>query len=99
MTAKPRRRVNSVRTQAAAAGAASIPAGAMTESASGLARSYATRAIETLVAVMTDGAATPAARVAAAKEILDRGFGRPAAENAADGAVHLRVGKLIWGGD
>lgn len=41
-----------------------------------LAQSHARKAIETLVEVMSDAGATPAARVGAASELLDRGFGR-----------------------
>jgi hypothetical protein len=43
-----------------------------------LAQAYTTEAIETLVAIMADGNAPPAARVAASNAILDRGYGRPA---------------------
>jgi hypothetical protein len=42
-----------------------------------LARSYSTRAIETLVKVMENGRGKSSARVAAAVALLDRGFGRP----------------------
>ena len=41
-----------------------------------LAQQHAKAAIETLVSVMTDVGATPSARVSAAGEILDRGFGK-----------------------
>lgn len=41
-----------------------------------LAQQHAQKAIETLVSVMSNEDATPAARVSAAGEILDRGFGR-----------------------
>ena len=41
-----------------------------------MAQVHAKKAIETLVEVMSDKAATPSARVGAASEILDRGFGR-----------------------
>lgn len=41
-----------------------------------LAQKHAEKAITTLVEVMSDERATPAARVSAASEILDRGFGR-----------------------
>ena len=43
-----------------------------------LCKSRAVDAINTLAAVMTDVEAPPAARVAAANAILDRGFGKPA---------------------
>jgi hypothetical protein len=41
-----------------------------------LAQQHAQTAIDTLVEVMTDREATPNARVSAASELLDRGFGR-----------------------
>lgn len=41
-----------------------------------IAQHHAPAAIKTLVEVMSDVAATPSARVSAAAEILDRGFGR-----------------------
>ena len=41
-----------------------------------LARVHAPEAIATLVSVMKSNKATPSARVAAASELLDRGFGR-----------------------
>lgn len=41
-----------------------------------LAQAHAKEAILTLVEVMTDKLATPSARVSAASELLDRGFGR-----------------------
>lgn len=40
-----------------------------------MAQAHAKKAVETLVEVMSDVGATPSARVAAASEILDRGFG------------------------
>ena len=40
-----------------------------------LAQAHAKKAVETLVEVMSDTQATPSARVSAASEILDRGFG------------------------
>ncbi len=43
-----------------------------------LAREHSAAAIATLAKIMLDDAAPPAARVAAANSILDRGFGRPA---------------------
>jgi hypothetical protein len=43
-----------------------------------LARSHTETAISTLVGVMNQSAAPPAARVAAASAILDRGWGKPA---------------------
>ncbi len=41
-----------------------------------MAQKHALKAIETLAEVMTNIGATPAARVSAASELLDRGFGR-----------------------
>lgn len=43
-----------------------------------LAREHTTEAIETLLNVMRNGKAPPAARALAANSILDRGYGRPA---------------------
>lgn len=40
------------------------------------ARGYSTEALETLATVMRDPEAPPAARVTAARELLDRGFGK-----------------------
>ena len=40
------------------------------------ARGYSQEALETLAAVMRDPKAPPAARVTAARELLDRGFGK-----------------------
>ena len=56
-----------------------------------LARSYTRSALRVLVGVMGCKDATPAARVAAANAILDRGWGRPtqALEGTRDGAVEL----------
>lgn len=44
----------------------------------GLAQAYTAQAIEVLAAIMRDETAPPAARRAAASELLDRGHGRPA---------------------
>lgn len=41
-----------------------------------MAQKHAQQAIDTLVEVMSDREATPTARVSAASELLDRGFGR-----------------------
>jgi predicted Zn-dependent protease len=43
-----------------------------------LASEYTERAVKTLAEVMEDPGAPPAARVAAADKLLDRGYGRPA---------------------
>jgi len=44
-----------------------------------LAREHTEAALATLVAIMGDETAPPAARVAAAGHVLDRGYGKPAA--------------------
>ncbi|MCO8160963.1 hypothetical protein NRB16_24545 [Pseudomonas sp. LJDD11] len=41
-----------------------------------IAQSYGEEAITALVEILRDGEAPPAARVAASKEILDRGYGK-----------------------
>ena len=43
-----------------------------------LARKHTGKAIETLVSIMANPKAAPAARVSAANALLDRGYGRPA---------------------
>jgi hypothetical protein len=53
-----------------------------------LASEYTERAVKTLVEVMEDPDAPPAARVAAADKILDRGHGRPAV------TIEANIGKL-----
>lgn len=53
-----------------------------------LAGEYTERAVKTLVEVMEDPDAPPAARVAAADKILDRGHGRPAV------TIEANIGKL-----
>jgi hypothetical protein len=42
-----------------------------------LAREHTGKAIETLVAIMSNPKAAPAARVSAANSLLDRGYGKP----------------------
>jgi hypothetical protein len=42
-----------------------------------LAREYTAEAIQTLVSIMTNTKAAPAARVSAANALLDRGYGKP----------------------
>jgi len=42
-----------------------------------LAREYTGKAVETLVSIMSDPKAPPAARVSAANALLDRGYGKP----------------------
>jgi hypothetical protein len=64
-----------------------------------LARSHTRTAINVLVGVMRHPQATPAARVAAANAILDRGWGKAtqAIENGNDGALELihRIERVI----
>jgi hypothetical protein len=54
-----------------------------------LARSHTRTALNVLVGVMRSNEATPAARVAAANAILDRGWGK--APQAIDGAATLEL--------
>jgi hypothetical protein len=42
-----------------------------------LAREHTGEAVETLVSIMTNHKAAPAARVSAANALLDRGYGKP----------------------
>jgi hypothetical protein len=42
-----------------------------------LARAHTGEAVQTLVSIMTDRKAAPAARVSAANALLDRGYGKP----------------------
>jgi hypothetical protein len=42
-----------------------------------LAREHTGEAVETLMSIMTDPKAAPAARVSAANALLDRGYGKP----------------------
>jgi hypothetical protein len=64
-----------------------------------LARSYTRSAIRVLVGVMGSNEATPAARVAAANAILDRGWGRApqALESGSGGPLELihRIERVI----
>jgi hypothetical protein len=54
-----------------------------------LARTYTKEAVETLAAIMRNEKSPPAARVAAANGLLDRGYGRPpqALEHSGNGVV------------
>jgi hypothetical protein len=54
-----------------------------------LARTYTKEAVETLAEIMRNGKSPPAARVAAANGLLDRGYGRPpqALEHSGNGVV------------
>jgi hypothetical protein len=56
-----------------------------------LARSHTRKALNVLVGVMRSNTATPAARVAAANAILDRGWGKApqAIDNGNGGALEL----------
>ena len=49
-----------------------------------LARKHTGKAIETLVSIMANPKAAPAARVSAANALLDRGYGRPAQHISGD---------------
>jgi hypothetical protein len=64
-----------------------------------LARSHSRTALNVLVGVMRSNEATPAARVAAANAILDRGWGKPAQalESANGGALEMihRIERVI----
>jgi len=64
-----------------------------------LARSHTRKALNVLVAVMRHPNATPAARVAAANAILDRGWGKATQplEGSNDGALELihRIERVI----
>ena len=50
-----------------------------------LAREHTTQAIQTLVGIMANKEAPPAARVTAANALLDRGYGKPAQTLGGDG--------------
>lgn len=56
-----------------------------------IAQSYGADAVKTLAEMMKDKKAPPAARVAAAKELLDRGYGRAKQEMEHTGGVTLNV--------
>lgn len=56
-----------------------------------LAREHTSEAIETLISVMRDKSAPPASRVTAAREVLDRGYGRPAMELALDASLNTQI--------
>lgn len=64
-----------------------------------IARSHTEAAINALLSVMNQPESPPAARVAAANSILDRGWGKPAQpiENGEDGAFELihRIERVI----
>ncbi len=60
-----------------------------------LAREYTGDAIEALVEVATEKTSTPAARVSAAREILNQGWNSPAKRiveaNVSEGGIHLHL--------
>jgi hypothetical protein len=64
-----------------------------------LARSHSRTALNVLVGVMRSNEATPAARVAAANAILDRGWGKPmqALQSGNGGALEMihRIERVI----
>jgi hypothetical protein len=71
-----------------------------------LAREHTSEAVETLVSIMTNPKAAPAARVSAANALLDRGYGKPPQHITGEGGpsyvVRLpepckTVGKPVWG--
>jgi len=61
------------------------------------ARAYAGAALKTLAQIMSNDEASDSARVAAAKEILDRGYGRAAQTHAlqAEGDVRVVIRHLV----
>lgn len=56
-----------------------------------LARQHTQRALETLVEVMVDGDAPPNARLNAAQQLLDRGWGKPTSHNEVSIDVYDRM--------
>ncbi len=56
-----------------------------------LAREHAADAIATLAAIMKDSAVVPAARVAAANSLLERGFGKPVQEVSGPDGSPLKI--------
>jgi len=50
-----------------------------------LARAHTSDAVQTLVSIMTNTKAAPAARVSAAKALLDRGYGKPPQQITGEG--------------
>ena len=60
-----------------------------------LARSHTETAIKTLVGIMQESKAPPAARVAAAQAILDRGWGKPSQPIDGDGEGGPLVVKIV----
>lgn len=60
-----------------------------------LARQHTPEAIQTLADIMTDTEAPPAARVAAANGILDRGYGRAPASLKVEGTPESTIIAMI----
>lgn len=56
-----------------------------------LARTYTAAAVKTLVGIMKQPKAPPAARVAAANSLLDRGWGKPAQALTGEDGGPLKV--------
>jgi len=56
-----------------------------------LARSHTETALKTLAGIMEQADAPPAARVAAANSLLDRGWGKPVQAIANDGDTPLKL--------
>ena len=56
-----------------------------------LARQHTTQAIQTLVGICTNKEAPPAARVAAANAILDRGYGKPSQHISGDATQNFVI--------
>lgn len=64
-----------------------------------LARSHTEQAVKVLVGIMNQRKAPPAARVAAANSLIDRGWGKAATvlENGGDGPLQILVRKFVEG--
>jgi hypothetical protein len=56
-----------------------------------LARKHTSKAVETLVSIMTNTKAEPAARVSAANSLLDRGYGKPPQHISGDPQYVVRL--------
>jgi hypothetical protein len=60
-----------------------------------LARSYTRKSVKVLAGIMMQEKAPEAARVAASKELLDRGWGKPAQSHTGpDGEGPIQFGKI-----
>ena len=66
-----------------------------------LARSHTTTAIKVLAGIMSEPEAAPAARVTAACQLLDRGWGKPAqmVTGADGGDIKVIIRQIIDSGD